>query len=74
VAEKHLTWFTTGQHANYSTGSHESLITNDFCFVRMTNVDPSCMHTNAYTHRSSNVILKTEKSTVKKENKYTERS
>lgn len=26
VAEKDLTWFTTGQCANYSTGSHEPLL------------------------------------------------
>lgn len=74
VAEKDLTWFTTGQRANYSTGSHEPLLTNDVCFVRMTKIDPAYMHTNTYTYRSSNVVLKTEKSTVKKEDKYTERS
>lgn len=37
-------------------------------------IDLIYMHTNTYTYRSSNVILKTEKSTVKKEDKYTERS
>lgn len=74
VAEKDLTWFTTWQHAYYSTDSHESLLINGVCFVRMTNIDPTYMHTNIYTYRSSNVILKTEKSTAEKEDKYTERS
>lgn len=74
VAEKDQIRFTTGQRATYSTGSHEPLLIDDICFVRMTNIDPTYIYTNTDTYRSSNDILKTEKSTVKKEDKCMERS
>lgn len=44
MAEEDLTWFTTGQSANYGTDLHEPLITYYVCFVTMTNIDPTYRH------------------------------